>query len=242
MPRSLSRKKILLLCVLTALSTLLVFLSWAPGPLHDIQKGSLQYSQELGWINWDHARPTGPSKAYAELVELHGQANDSFLFTYRQEMVLPIAGVHYVAEVAQEWRLPHNLSKEALQEAFMHIFVRVSTQFEEMQGQGAYARLGASRASSFREGDLVGNLLSVYCAFTNQDLAHCRQQLSLSSTLESLQHYRQQGCGTHHWNDLALHASDSNPLLKGLQALMIHTKTEMRYGRMTAERERFYSR
>ena len=235
-------KRTLLIATMLVLATVLALVAFAPDNEFEIRNGTLQYSQELGWINWDHARPDGPVEAYSRLQRLNDEATDSFSFTYRQKMVLPLVGNLYVAEVEELWKIRNGLTEEELKNVFLEVFVSVSNRFEEMQAHGAYAALAASRESSFREGDLIGNLLAFYAAVDGEAFRDFKRALSLFSIEKSLQQYRVQGTSVAKWDDVTLNCPGNNQSCTELNRLIDQVGQNAPQSRLVNGREGFFKK
>jgi len=242
MVKRLNLKKGLVILTILVLLALLVLASVSPSLRSEIQKGNLQYCEELGWINWDHARPDGPREAFRRLQRLNEESEDSFSFTYHQKMVLPLAGAQYVAEVEELWKVQSGSRPEELESVFLKVFVSVSNRFEKMQAQGAYAGLAASRESSFREGDLTGNLLAFYAAITGEQTATIQKQLRLFSVDKSLEQLKKEGIGHTKWNEIEMHCPAGEGICSELNSLMLRIGQDKLGARLLSGREGFYKK
>lgn len=101
----------------------------------NILNGSLQYSKELGWINWDHAKPVSTLNALNSFKQLNSISPDSFTFSYAQNMKVNIANKNVIAEANETRRIKSHLNEQELIREFLSIFVSVSTHFEQLQAQ-----------------------------------------------------------------------------------------------------------
>lgn len=185
--------KVLVVSVVLTLMGLLWWLNISSGNADSIKSGELQYSEELGWINWGHAKPDGPKTAFESLLRLNSENADSFEFSYCQYMKAKLAGQWREAEYCEAVKMPAGLSKTEAQRAFFHIFIEVSVGFETLQGSLPYSASADSRNSSFREGDLMGNLIGFHCATEGIDLNAVKSKLTLYSIEESLKMYEEDG-------------------------------------------------
>ncbi len=152
----------------------------------DVKNGELVYSNQIGWINLGHAKPARTKNAYQKLKQLHQAAQDSFDFEYSQQMKFPIAGKFIVADYVEKRRISANQSKEELDRTFIELFKSVSNGFEASQDDFPYWLMQASRVSSFKNGDLTGNTISLYCAMSNHTLEEIKPALQLLSPDSSL--------------------------------------------------------
>ncbi|MDJ1486225.1 hypothetical protein QNI16_37425 [Cytophagaceae bacterium YF14B1] len=128
----------------------------------EILAGNIRYSHECGWITQDHAIPDGPRQLLRTIYQQNATRKDSFDITYRQTMKYSFFGKRLIAEAASTYRLATGMSKEQTDAAALLILMDVSEQFEDMQGSLPYKL--TSEGSSFRKGDLTGNLLAYYKA------------------------------------------------------------------------------
>lgn len=128
----------------------------------EILAGNIRYSPECGWITQDHAIPDGPSHLLTRMYQKNATRKDSFDITYKQTMKYSFFGKRLIAEAASTYRLATGMSKEQTDAAALLILMDVSEQFEDMQGSLPYTLI--SEGSSFRKGDLTGNLLAYYKA------------------------------------------------------------------------------
>ena len=160
-----------------------------------IKKNEFLFCEGLGWINLGHAKPDATKEAFRRFQVQNRSATDSFSFCYTQKMAYTLAGKHIFAGFVECSLVRANLTPEEEKKAFLHIFLSVSNAFEHMQGQLPYSLFGSSRKSSFRDGDLAGDLISYYGAVSNVTLKDMKQGLPLLSTAASLEEYEQRGIG-----------------------------------------------
>jgi hypothetical protein len=213
MTRKAKRLIILLISFLIISIVLIVLIS--DNTPKNIQKGSLQYSKELGWINWEHANPESTLKAYHELVLLNKLSIDSFIFNYSQKMKLKIANKFIVAECKESRIIKPFLTVEEEKLLFLNMFISVSESFERFQAQ-----FPNSYHSSFREGDLMGNLISFHIATTKSNIQMVKDDLVLFNSEESFQQFKKDGLGKIKWNALYIDMINPNKTVKSLQTLL----------------------
>ncbi|MFM7022885.1 MAG: hypothetical protein ACKOXB_07890 [Flavobacteriales bacterium] len=186
----------------------------------NIEDRNFQYSEELGWVNWNHAYPKGTIESYSALQQLNKSATDSFSFTYSQKMKFKFGNSAVVAEY-KECRLikPHLTLKEG-QEVFMEMFKSVSNSFEKMQGEFPFNVISDSYNSSFREGDLMGNIISCYCAISNTQVNEIKNNLTLYDAEKSLEIYERNNLKKIQWEGVMIKSKKYNKLLCDLQNII----------------------
>ncbi len=158
----------------------------------DIQTGKLVYSMPCGWINMDHALPYGPSSLWHTIQKRGGGKGEYFRVRYVQTMKWPLLGRQLVAETAAVYELPVAMTVPEAKSAALLILMDVSEQFEQMQGSLPYNLLEGSRQSSFRQGDLTGNLLSLYVALHGCTLNQIKDSLVIQPVEESLVRWKRE--------------------------------------------------
>lgn len=181
----------------------------------NIQNGSLQFSKELGWINWGHANPQSTLKAYDELILLNKSSTDSFTFVYSQKMKVKIVNKFIVAECKESRIIKPFLTPDEEKLLFLNMFISVSESFENLQ-----VRFPNSYHSSYREGDLMGNLISFYIATTKSNIQTVKEDLILFNPVESLHQFEENGIGKIKWNSLHIDIHNPNKTLKSLQEIL----------------------
>lgn len=181
----------------------------------NIKNGSLQYSEELGWINWDHAKKSGTIKSFSVLKYLNENAMDSFSFQYSQKMKHKIGHFEAVAEVIESRKMQCGQTPEELKFNFLQIFKSTSISFENMQ-----ALFPNSRNSSDREGDIVGNLISFYLAINDLNREEIEKQLTLCSETESLDKLNTSGIGFCPWSNVFIENKTQQKAVKELSDLL----------------------
>lgn len=185
--------KVLLALLVLAILGVLLWVNISNGNSDSIKSGELQYSEELGWINWGHAKPDGPKEAFDKLLRSNSENTDSFELDYCQRMKAKLAGKWREAKYCETLKLPPSLSRKEAKSAFFDLFIEVSNGFENLQGSFPYSASVDSRNSSFREGDLTGNLIAFYCATQGIDTDAVKSRLTLYSVEESLKKFEKDG-------------------------------------------------
>jgi hypothetical protein len=132
--------------------------------LDDIANGKIRYSQTCGWINWEHSKPLGPKLLIESIRKKENQSEGKFIIEYSQKMTYSIGGNNLIAETSATYKLPINITQSQEDEIGLLILIEVSEKFEEMQGEFPFNLIEEVQSSSFRKGDLTGNLLSYYLA------------------------------------------------------------------------------
>lgn len=161
------------------LGSLLFGLDWfQDGTLENIEQGEITYSKELGWVNWSHAIPDRVSKEFKNLQKLSLSNQDSIDFLFSMDMKLGIGIGYLVAATEELVRLPAGRGEDYYKTAFAQLFKSVSIQLEKLQGGNPYRWLSGSRNSSFRNGDLMGNLISLHCGMNNVDFHAVQSDLN----------------------------------------------------------------
>lgn len=179
--------------VVLAILGILLWANISSGNADSIKSGELQYSEELGWINWGHAKPNGPKEAFDKLLRLNSENTDSFELDYCQRMKAKLAGKWREAKYCETLKLPPRLSRKEAKSAFFDLFISVSKGFENLQGSFPYSASADSRNSSFREGDLTGNLIAFYCATESLAVEDVKSRLTLYSIYESWKKFEKDG-------------------------------------------------
>lgn len=187
-----------------------------------IKSGKLQYCKEIGWINWGHANPENTINSFNQLQFLNKNASDSFLFNYSQKMKFKIADRYFVAEYIESRKIKPYLTVSEEKQVFLDIFLSVTESFETMQSQFPYLLIPDSRKSSFRDGDLTGNLISFYIATNNTNISEVKNKLTLFDAGESLKKFN--GLSKKDWNSITLVVEQTNNVLDGLNAILEQSK------------------
>ena len=232
------KRWILFLIVFLVIALPILYTYSADYDENNIRNGNIQYSEELGWINWKHANPYGTKVAYSELQRLNIQAVDSFNYTYSQTMKYKIGNSYVVAECSESRIVKPRLTAKEEQLAFFEIFKSVSNSFEKMQAKFPFKLIPESNGSSFREGDLMGNLISYYCSVSNTHLSEIKHRMTLYDSEKSLEFYHNGHFNKSNWDSIDM---SSTRVLIGLDYIFEMTKKESHcLTRMTTQNEKFY--
>ncbi len=152
-----------------------------------IRSGRYVHTSRLGWINWGHATVAGPK---ALLLDIQQRSRDAagrpFTITYSQRQGGRIAGFWLRSTKLRTYEVAGGLTPAELNRVAFGIYVEVSDAFEEMQGSFPSCLDGASRRSSFRAGDLTGNLIGFYCALHGCEPTELLPSLGESSVEKAL--------------------------------------------------------
>lgn len=197
------------------------------GTTENIQQQDIQFSKELGWVNWSHAIPTGTKKAYNQFVNSNELNKDSFNFVFEMDMKIKIFDNFLIASCSQEFTVAHMKNHIDINRNFAKIFASISIVLEEMQGSMPYCILSGSRASSFRNGDLTGNLLSLYLATHNRTLNTLKHHLTLSSIEQCLSKHKLSNIDTNkirNFTEINLDVK-ANPALQKVGTLLEQIKS-----------------
>jgi hypothetical protein len=155
-----------------------------------ISSGGHGYTRRAGWVNWRHAKPKGAlsflNDLRAKWREAQGQ---KFGVTYTQKMSGVYFGVQITSSVEHGYELGDIRDLEALHRAAWVIFQSVSEDFECMQETLPDAIIADSRSSSYRDGDLMGNLVGYHCALHSLTLEQARDQLGSLTAQESISYW-----------------------------------------------------
>jgi hypothetical protein len=181
----------------------------------DIKAGNMQYVTCLGWVNWEHANPTSTKAAFTQLQQLNTKATDSFTFQYFQKMKVKFGGNQIVANCSQTRTYMHAQTEAQLQLFFLQIFASVSTDFEKMQAQFPNAK-----RSSFREGDLMGNLISYYAATHHLPISELKTRLQLYTIAESLAIAKAKKPSKENWQTMHIDACVENKTVIDLKNIL----------------------
>ena len=212
--------------ILIGLVFILLFIAFGylnNGTERKIKDGEIQYSEELGWINWGHANPSGTQKAFADFKNKNQLSTTNFSFSYTQTMRYRFLGVSFFTSYNESWKIIKQPEDSNIKNAFLKVFTSVSEGFESMQNKPIYA-LSGSKPSSFREGDLMGNLISFYCVVSKSSVSEVKQQLTLWNTKNSLNKYNKEGLERIHWNEMKIKKNESNILIQKLISILKKSK------------------
>ncbi|GAA3510513.1 hypothetical protein GCM10022393_25030 [Aquimarina addita] len=209
-----------------------------------IEEGEIVYSNELGFINWDHAKPEGTLRAFRELQRLNRTITNTVTFSYSQQMIIRVGSFSAVAEYTEERNIPRRLTSTEELVFFLEIFTSVTESFEKMQGELPYGIIPQTKASSFREGDLMGNLLSFYIAVSDENLNEIRSDLTILTTTEAYEVYENLDLSHDQlidWSRLLAPLDDSFNIVCTLKQIIdLSTKIEQPLSIKTAGKKRFY--
>lgn len=167
-----------------------------------IQEGIISYSKELGWINWNHAIPTGTQKAFKRFKKLNEDCDTAFYYTYDLQMGLGCIVTTLYAVQSEKYLVTKIKDKVKLEKVFFEIFRSISTSFEKLQGQFPYNILSLRSSSSFREGDLMGNLISYYLTVNDITIKKFKSNIQHESKTAALKRYSKHRFEREHWSDL----------------------------------------
>jgi len=90
------------------------------------------------------------------------------------------------------------------------LFRQASSDLEIYQGDLPFSLLSVSKESSFREGDLMGNLISVYLAETGMKIADFRKSLTDYSVEKSILSCTEFHIQKHNWDSVESIANKSS--------------------------------
>lgn len=172
--------------IFTSLVISMIYIDFnQPGTNENIQDQTIQFSEELGWINWSHAIPERNIRAFRRFKKLQLTQVDSFNFSFSMDMKIKIKNKFIVASCSNTYRVPVVKSMIAKKELYTEIFGTVSNLLENMQGELPFSLLSGSRASSHRDGDLTGNIISLYSCYTNTSFNEIKNELTLLNIADS---------------------------------------------------------
>lgn len=233
------KKRIFILFVFIIISLPFIYAYLSDSVKNNIKNGNLQFSKELGWINWKHAIPKGTKVQFKEFQTLNTQSSvDSFSYTYTQTMKVKIVNSFIISESSESRRIKSGLTQKEERLVFFDIFKSVSNSFEKMQAEFPYNLIPASNNSSFREGDLMGNIISFYCSVNNISINDIKNKLTISNTEESLNHYNEQSLIKIKWDDINSKAINQ---FKGMNYILNWSNNEHhKYSRIINQKEHFY--
>lgn len=181
-----NKTKILLTLFSITFTALIIFDQSQPGTIQNIKDKQIQFSEELGWINWSHAIPERNIKEFERFIMLQETQTDSFDFSFSMDMKIKVNNHFIIAACSQKYRVPVVTNKFKRQIYYAEIFSNVSVLLEDMQGELPYSLLSGSNASAHREGDLTGNLISLYACFNNQKTLKLKEYLTLMNVKDCI--------------------------------------------------------
>lgn len=192
------------------------------GTARKIEDKTIQYSEEIGWVNWGHAIATGTTKYFEDFKSKNKEEKDTFLFDYTQKMKFKIGDYELIASYSETWKVNSQLSEKGTKKAFLGVFKSVSEGFEKMQGEFPYSWIGGS-VTSQREGDFTGNLIS-YLSATSPSLFNADSlKLTLLDYESTLKKYHEEGLNKSTWDSIKINKKTTNPVIKKLQEVLQDT-------------------
>ena len=197
------------------------------GTLDKIKCGRISYTKELGWVNWGHAIPTNAINGMVELKNI--KEIDSTLRLYMQVKSI-FFGVTLMGECTRSIHLNSVKDTTQIKRHFYSLFRKVSSDLEEYQSDLPFSLFSVSRESSFREGDLMGNIISVYLAETGIKIADFRKSLTDYPEGESIKKLSDIGIQKHTWqrvSQIANSSSFSEPFSNFLKMFFKDTKKQI---------------
>ena len=131
----------------------------------DIAAGNIAYTYDCAWVDWKHARP-GKIKSFVDDFSnkfAQTPLNETFKITYGQEGGFKQMGCSVFSySISKEYEILKLKEDEKTKKKLMfQIFKDVSYLFEKQQTEVFW---GILKSSSFREGDLMGNLIGFHIA------------------------------------------------------------------------------
>lgn len=178
-----------------------------PRTLDKIKSGRISFTQELGWVNWGHAIPTNAINGIERLNNL--EEVDSILSIYMQ-VKSHIFVVDLTGECKRYVLLGSIKDSIQLRYHFYSLFRKASSDLETYQGDLPFSLLSVSKESSFREGDLMGNLISVYLAETGMKIADFRNSLTNYSKEKCILKFADFPIQKHNWDSVSNIAKNSS--------------------------------
>ncbi len=156
----------------------------------EIRAGKLGYTNRLGWVNWGHSRP---ERVQEFLQELHSRWKASggkpFLIDYKQQMTANWKIIGLESILSRTYRVDECRDESEFERVALGIFREVSEAFEKMQGSFPNAIDARSQDSSFRAGDLHGNIIAFYRSlrgYSDQQVRDWVQPASIEDSLRKL--------------------------------------------------------
>ncbi len=131
----------------------------------DVAAGNIAYTYNCSWVDWKHARPGKVTDFINDFSTKFDQTplNGTFKITYGQNGGFKQMGYSIFSyNIAREYKILKLKEDEKTKKKLMfQIFKDVSFLFENYQKEVFW---GILQSSAFREGDLMGNLISFYIA------------------------------------------------------------------------------
>ena len=112
-----------------------------------------------------------------------------------------------VLEHSTTYQIPPHLTRIELEQIFLEILLQVSNQFETMQGSFPISLIPGASQSSFRNGDMNGNLISFYASINNTSSKEIKASFNEASTKEALLHLDD----SNNWTENLTHRHSSIP-------------------------------
>ncbi len=154
----------------------------------DMAAGNIAYTYNCAWVDWKHARPGGIKTFVDEFSDEFAQTplNETFKITYEQQGGFRRSGYSfYTYSISKEYEVLKLSNDDITKKKLMfQIFKDVSYLFENQQKEILW---GTLRLSSFREGDLMGNLIGFYIAcgeITQEEASELCGELPISISLQ----------------------------------------------------------
>lgn len=139
-----------------------------------ILRKDVTYVKGIGWVDWGHARPEGPSMLIEDIkTRLNNNHLPSDTIKYSQTMKMR----HIKATVSSSFVIDSTLHP-FITELSYKIFNHVTCRFEEMQGGYPFNLIPCIVSSSQKEEDLNGNKISFYCASNRLSIEEFKKNTS----------------------------------------------------------------
>lgn len=129
---------------------------------NDIDKNNLIYTEELGWIDFGHAKGDDARLLWGELsLEEHSFYLDEnyFIVEYKQSMGTKKIGAAFKSGIETKWLVKKGLSEQEKKSIALSIMFHTSLKFEKLQGSFPS---NIVTDSGFSAEDLISNLLGFY--------------------------------------------------------------------------------
>ena len=152
----------------------------------DIEKSRLVYTQEIGWIDRNHALGGDARSLWAQLLTENTTPyyKDYFLVSYDQLM-----GKFFIKMgVTSCWLVKKGLREEDKKSIALSIMFYISTLFETHQGRFLFSGLLGSD-SGFSGEDLISNLLGFYSVIEPRDYWSLIKPVPTETALRIWDHY-----------------------------------------------------
>lgn len=131
------------------------------GSLAASRKYGLIYTKRCGWVDLGHANPSGANELWQKVLKETGKPSAKnpgyHVITYRQMM-----GNRYMKVGIMKWfEIKKGISLQDKKSVALSIFLNVSKQFENLQGNWLFRHF---TNSSYSAEDLVSDLIGFYRA------------------------------------------------------------------------------